>query len=157
RHRRPPRPDHGNGQPHLHQAAPAGPDRAAAPERGRDPRLRRPAEAGQRRPGLTARPAFDVPGTTLQAGRDRRDTAAADPGGLMSRAVATLLSIAIGIGFVLLVLYAWPLIAAYNMVPARLAQAGLSGTAWYGATLLQDFVINLLLALPAAWLLLRLG
>lgn len=75
----------------------------------------------------------------------------------MSRAIAALLSIAIGIGFVLLVLYAWPLIAAHNTVPVRLAQAGLSGTAWYGATLLQDFVINLLLALPAAWLLLRLG
>ncbi len=75
----------------------------------------------------------------------------------MSRAIAALLSIAIGIGFVLLVLYAWPLIAAHNTVPVRLAQAGLSGSAWYGATLLQDFVINLLLALPAAWLLRRLG
>lgn len=75
----------------------------------------------------------------------------------MSRAVATLLSIVIGIGFVLLVLYAWPPIAAHNMIPARLAQAGLSGTVWYGALTLQDFAINLLLALPAAWLLRRLG
>jgi len=75
----------------------------------------------------------------------------------MSRAVAPLLSIAIGIGFVLLVLYAWPLIAAHNTVPVQLAQAGLSGPAWYGATALQDFAVNLLLALPAAWLLLKLG
>ncbi len=75
----------------------------------------------------------------------------------MSRPVATLLSIAIGIGFVLLAVYACPLIAVHNPVPAWLADAGLSGNAWYGAVTLQDFAINLLLALPAAWLLLRLG
>ena len=75
----------------------------------------------------------------------------------MSRLIATLLSIAIGIGFMLLVLYAWPAIAAYNALPAWLAQAGLSGTAWYGALTVQDFAINLLLAVPAAWLLRRLG
>lgn len=75
----------------------------------------------------------------------------------MSRFVAALLSIAIGIGFILLVLYAWPPIAIHNPIPDRLAAAGLSGGAWYGATALQDFAINLLLALPAAGLLLCLG
>ncbi|MCL7713983.1 hypothetical protein [Stenotrophomonas mori] len=75
----------------------------------------------------------------------------------MSRTVAALLSIAIGIGFMLLVLLAWPLIALHNAIPLQLVQAGLSGPAWYGVLTLQDFAINLLLAAPAAWLLLRLG
>ncbi len=75
----------------------------------------------------------------------------------MSRPIATLLSIAMGIGFMLLVLNAWPAIAAHNTLPTRLAQAGLSGNAWYAALTVQDFVLNVLLALPAAWLLRRLG
>jgi len=77
-------------------------------------------------------------------------------GEFMSRIYATVASIIIGAGFAVVMGWCWAYVAAYNLLPVHLLGA-VHGLSFLAAIAIQDFVIHLLLSLPAAWLLVRIG
>ncbi|SDQ85841.1 hypothetical protein [Pseudoxanthomonas sp. CF125] len=75
----------------------------------------------------------------------------------MSRKVSAIIAIAIGGGLALLLTWCWAYIAAMNPLPSLLAKSGLRGAGFWTVIASTDFLINVILCLPAAWALWRLG
>ena len=75
----------------------------------------------------------------------------------MSRIATSLIAVAIGALLTLFLTWIWAYIAAMSPIPALFARSGLTGSGFLAAVLASDFLINLVLCVPAAWALLRLG
>ena len=75
----------------------------------------------------------------------------------MSRIASSAASIVVGIVLALALVWCWAFIAANNPLPALLIKNGLSGTAFWAVITATDFIINVILCLPAALALRKLG
>ena len=74
----------------------------------------------------------------------------------MSRTLATIVAIVIGAALAPLLIWCWAHIAAMNPIPLLLAENGLTGPEFWTAVAATDFMINVVLFIPAAWTLWRL-
>lgn len=72
-------------------------------------------------------------------------------------ASSAIAALALGAVQALALIWCWAYIAAFNPLTLWLLKAGLRGRGFLAAVTAMDFLINLLLLLPAAWLLLLLG
>jgi len=70
--------------------------------------------------------------------------------------VATLIALVVGISQVVLLLYAWTYIAVHSPIPSWLAMHGVTGFSWKVVVYVQDWLINITLCLPAAYVLCKL-
>jgi hypothetical protein len=68
----------------------------------------------------------------------------------MSRLATAVLSIAVGALLALALIWVWTRIAASNPLPALFAKSGLRGVGFQAAVAATDFLINMVLCLPAA-------
>ena len=75
----------------------------------------------------------------------------------MSRIASSVASIVVGIVLALALVWCWAFIAANNPLPGLLIKNGLSGAGFWIVITSTDFIINLILCLPAAWVLRQLG
>ena len=75
----------------------------------------------------------------------------------MSRKVSAIIAIAIGGALTLLITWCWAYIAAMNPLPSLLSRSGLRGAGFWTVIMSIDFLINVILCLPAAWALWRFG
>ena len=75
----------------------------------------------------------------------------------MSQKLSAIIAVAIGAAFAILLTWCWAYIAAMNPLPILLIKTGLTGAGFWTAIAATDFLINIVLFLPAAWALWRLG
>lgn len=75
----------------------------------------------------------------------------------MSRIATAVFSVAVGALLALALIWCWAWIASVNPLPALFANGGLRGLGFQGAVATADFLINMVLCLPAAWALWRFG
>ena len=75
----------------------------------------------------------------------------------MARIASSLFSIAVGVLYTFFLLWTWSYVSLNNPLPALAIKSGLTGSGLLVGFVLQDFLITLLLSLPAAWFLHRLG
>ena len=75
----------------------------------------------------------------------------------MTRIGTQFLAIVLGVLHTFFLFWAWSYVALNNPLPGLAIKTGLTGTGLLVGSVLQDFLITLLLSLPAAWLLHRLG
>jgi hypothetical protein len=68
-------------------------------------------------------------------------------------ALSILAAIAVGVAQTVLLLTVWAYIAAYSPLPAWLLSLGMSGPPWRATIFALDSVINLVLCIPAAYVL----
>ena len=74
----------------------------------------------------------------------------------MSRLTSGIVSIALGSVYSLLLIWCWAYIAVYSPLPGFLLHNGIRGSGFWGAVTIADFLVNIALCLPAAWVLWRL-
>jgi hypothetical protein len=70
--------------------------------------------------------------------------------------VAALIALIVGILQTILLLYAWDYIAVHSLIPSWLATHGVTGFSWKAILYAQDWLINITLCLPAAYVLSKL-
>ncbi|MBD8871688.1 hypothetical protein [Rhodanobacter sp. DHB23] len=70
--------------------------------------------------------------------------------------VATLVAFVVGILQMVFLLYAWAYIAVHSPIPSWLATHGVTGLSWKAVVYAQDWLINIALCLPAAYVLCKL-
>jgi hypothetical protein len=70
--------------------------------------------------------------------------------------LATLIAFAVGTVQTILLVYLWNYLAAYSPIPSWLATHGVTGFSWKAILYAQDWLINITLCLPAAYLLSKL-
>ena len=70
--------------------------------------------------------------------------------------VAALIALAVGILQTILLLYAWDYLAVHSPIPSWLATHGVTGFSWEVLLYAQDWLINITLCLPAAYVLCKL-
>jgi hypothetical protein len=70
--------------------------------------------------------------------------------------VAALIALVVGILQIALLLYAWDYIAVHSPIPYWLATHGVTGFSWKAVVYAQDWLINITLCLPAAYVLCQL-
>ena len=70
--------------------------------------------------------------------------------------VAALIALAVGILQTILLLYAWDYLAVHSPIPSWLATHGVTGFSWKVILYAQDWLINITLCLPAAYVLCKL-
>ena len=75
----------------------------------------------------------------------------------MSQKISAIIAVAIGAASAILLTWCWAYIAAMNPLPGLLIDNGLTGTGFWIVIAATDFLINVVLFLPAAWALWRLG
>lgn len=75
---------------------------------------------------------------------------------LMTYKVSVPSAIAIGVIQSFLAVWCWAYIALYSPIPRFLFDLGIKGTSWYAALWTIDMFTNIVLTLPAAFLLTRL-
>lgn len=69
---------------------------------------------------------------------------------------ASLVALVVGVLQAILVLYAWDYIAVHSTIPSWLATHRVTGFSWKAILYAQDWLINITLCLPAAYVLCKL-
>ena len=75
----------------------------------------------------------------------------------MSQKFSAIMAVVTGAAFAILFVWCWTYIGIANPLPAMLVKNGLTGTGFWIAITATDFLINIILFLPGAWILWRLG
>ena len=75
----------------------------------------------------------------------------------ITRATTALASVGIGILLAVALLWLWAYIAAYSPLPGLLVRNGFSSDGIWTVITASDFLMNVIVRLPAAWVLLKLG
>lgn len=70
--------------------------------------------------------------------------------------IAAPVALAVGILQTVLLLYAWDYIVVHSPIPSWLATHGVTGFSWKAVLYAQDWLINIVLCLPAAYVLCKL-
>ena len=70
--------------------------------------------------------------------------------------VAALIALAVGVLQTILLLYSWDYLAVHSPIPSWLATHGVTGFSWKAILYAQDWLINITLCLPAAYVLCKL-
>ena len=70
--------------------------------------------------------------------------------------VAVLIALAVGVLQTILLLYSWSYLAVHSPIPSWLATHGATGFSWKAILYAQDWLINIALCLPAAYVLCKL-
>jgi len=70
--------------------------------------------------------------------------------------VAVLIALAVGVLQTILLLYSWSYLAVHSPIPSWLATHGATGFSWKAILYAQDWLINITLCLPAAYVLCKL-
>lgn len=75
----------------------------------------------------------------------------------VSQKFSAIMAVVTGAAFAILFICCWTYIGIANPLPAMLVKNGLTGTGFWTTITATDFLINIILFLPGAWILWRLG